>query len=679
MRLVTTFLLLMTAIGAAAEYRVQPLSEKTYGNTGTILSEPLTVRVTRSSDDTPVPGVSVNFTVQSGEAELLPCSGYVTVLREGLSGFVVVTDSAGVAMMNLRFGEKMGEVLVTAVAGDSDGELSRASIQLVSINILFIVFNVLGGVAVFLLGMQTMSSGLQQVAGNRMKLILQRITSNRIMGVITGALVTATIQTSSATTVIVVGFVNSSLMTLQQAVGVILGANIGTTITGQLIAFRIADYAFPLITLGLGFSFIGKNRTRKQWGRVVMGLGLLLLGMTVMSEVMRPLRASAPVRNFFAEFSTNPLLAVLAGTAVTVLVQSSSATIGLTMTLAGTGLISLQGAVFLVLGENIGTTITAQVAAIGSNRAARQTAMAHTLFNLIGAAYFMLLALKEEGPFLELVRFTSSSPMRQVANAHSLFNVLNCIVFLPLVPALARLCKIIIPDEKSEEGETPEIVLDFNLLKTPVLAIYTLNREMGKMAEYCGECLLMASEHFLTGRHEPSEILRREDRVDMMQRDMTNYASKLFQGHLSRRQSLTLPVIIHSINDLERISDYAVNIMEARSRVTGDILSDGGPLPALASTVSRTIIEMTRETVSAVKSKDMAAAQRVLMLEGRLDQINEEAREKYGEALASKMANMTGLAILDYIEYCERAGDHFTNIVQSLIGGGVWHGREEQR
>ncbi len=679
MRLFTAVVLLMTALGAAGDYQVQSMLGKTYGNTGTVLTEPVSVRVTRTTDCAPAPGVPVNFTVQSGDAELLPHPGYVTVMQEGLSGFVVMTDSAGVAMMNLEFGGRMGEVLVTAVAGDSGGELSRASIQLVSINILFIVFSVMGGVAIFLLGMQTMSGSLQQVAGDRMKLILQRITSNRVMGVITGALVTAAIQASGATTVITVGFVNSSLMTLQQAVGVILGANIGTTITGQLIAFKITDYAFPMIALGFGASFLGKNRTRKLWGRAVMGLGLLLLGMTVMSDVMKPLRASAPVRDFFADFSTNPILAVFAGTVMTVLVQSSSATVGLTMTLAGTGLVSLQGAVFLVLGDNIGTTITAQVASIGSNRAARQTAMAHTLFNLIGASYFMLLALQKDGPFLELVRLTSSDPMRQVANAHSMFNILNCIVFLPLVPLLAKLCRIIIPDDKARVGEAPDIVLDFNLLETPVLAIDTLNREMGKMAEYSGECLLMASEHFLTGRHEPGEIVRMEDRVDVMQRDMTDYASKLFQGQLSREQSLALPVIIHSINDLERVSDHAVNIMEARGRVTGDVLSEGGPLPALASTASKTLMEMTRETVKAVKSKDLHAAQRVLVLEGRLNQINEEAREKYGEALASKMANMTGLAILDYIEYCERAGDHFTNIAQSLIGGGVWRVQEEEQ
>jgi len=665
---------LLCSLAGAAELQLNSLLEKTYGNTGQMLSEPVAVQVLNTSDCSPVPGVAVNFVVQSGDAELHPHPGYLTVKQESLSGFVVYTDSAGVAMMNLEFGGDMGEILVTAVVGDSMGELARASITLVSINLFFILFHMLGGIAIFLLGMQTMSTNLQQVAGNKLKDILQKLTSNPLMAVITGALVTAGIQASAATAVIAVGFVNSSLMTMQQAIGVIMGANIGTTITGQLIAFKIANYAFPIIAFGFALSFLGRRRTHKLWGRVIMGLGLLLLGMTVMSDVMKPLRASAPVRSFFADFSTNPLLAIFAGTVLTVLVQSSSATVGLTMTLAAAGLVNLQGAVFLVLGNNIGTTITAQIAAIGSSRAARQTAMAHTLFNVLGSLIFMLLVIREHGPFLELVRATSSEPMRQVANAHSLFNIANCIVFIPLIPLLAKLCRILIPDDKKQVSGEPDIILDFNLLDSPVLAIDTLNREMGKMAAYSGECLLMASEHFLTGRHEAAEIVRMEDRVDMMQRDMTEYAAKLFQGELTRNQSLALPVIIHTINDLERVSDHAVNIMEARSRVTGDVSLEKGPLPELATKASATLVEMTREVVLTLKQKNLDAAQKVLILEGRMNKISEEARERYGEALASHLANMTGLAILDYIEYCERAGDHFTNIAQSLIGGGIWHG-----
>jgi phosphate:Na+ symporter len=671
--------LLFSSVAGAADVQVYSRLSKTHGNTGQMLSEPVSIQVLNTHDNSPATGVPVNFAIQTGDAQLHPHRGFLTVMQEGLSGFVVYTDSTGMAMMDLEFGSNMGEVLLTAVAGDSLGELSRASIALVSINMFTLLFHVLGGLAIFLMGLHMMSGNLQQVAGSRLKGILKRITSNRFMGVATGALITAAIQSSSATAVITVGFVNSSLMTLQQAVGVILGANIGTTITGQLIAFKITSYAFPIIAVGFALSFFGKHKTQKLWGKALMGLGLLIFGMGIMNDVMKPLRASAPVRDFFADFSTNPLLAVFAGTFVTVIVQSSSATVGLTIALAGAGLVNLQGAVFLVLGDNIGTTITAQLAAIGSNRAARQTAMAHTFFNLIGAAYFMLFALKENGLFLQLVRLTSSEPMRQVANAHSIFNIVNCIIFIPLIPMLTRLCRLVIPDREKLAGEQPEIVLDINLLESPILAIDNLNREMAKMADYSGKCIVMASEHFLTGRHEAAEINRMEAVVDAMQRDMTDYAAKLFQGELTWKQSRALPVIIHTINDLERISDHAVKIIGARDRVARNVMKEKGPLPALAVATLETLGEMAFDVVKALRDQDLEAAQRVLVLEGRMNGISEEAREKYGEALASRMANMTGLAVLDYILYCERSADHFTNIAQSLIGGGVWHGRDSDR
>ena len=529
----------------------------------------------------------------------------------------------------------------------------------------------------FLLGMQMMSANLQQVAGNRMKSILRKLTSNRFMGIIAGALVTALIQSSSATTVITVSFVNTALMTLQQAVGVILGANIGTTITGQLIAFKVTQFAFPMITVGFAIASFSKNYKRQMWGKVLMGLGLLFLGMTTMSGVLKPLQGSAPVRDFFTQFSTNPILAIFAGTLVTVFVQSSSATVGLTMTLAGSGLIGLQGAFFLVLGDNIGTTITAQLAALGGNRAAKQTAMAHTLIKVIGAMYFAAFIMDPNGFFLNLVRKTSpDNPVRQVANAHTIFNVVNCLLFIPFVSAVARLSKFIIPSGKEEEC-VPDVLLDNNLLASPVLAFDSLDREIAKMARVSGKGVYRAAEHFLTGKHKANAILAMEDRVDDMQRDLTVYASLLFKENLSYEQTQRLPVILHSINDIERVSDHAVNMVEARHRVSGNILDTEGPLTTAAKQAFQTLKEMTEQVILALETHDLTAAQKILILEGRMNQIEEEARNNYGNSLATYgIANMSGLAILDFIDYCERAGDHMKNIAQSIIGGGVWHGQE---
>ncbi len=660
---------------AQSELNVQALEYVDHGNTGHELETPLSVQVTSSSSGNPVRDCQVHFTLASGDAELIPAEGFYSIEEASAEGLVVQTDENGIACVDVELG-KMGEISVTATVNDSIGIPAAVNFGFVSLDIKAIVFQIIGGLAVFLLGMQMMSANLQQVAGNKMKSILRTLTANRFMAITAGALVTALVQSSSATTVITVGFVNSALMTLQQAVGVVLGANIGTTITGQLIAFKITKYAFPMIALGFALSAFSKNRKRQMWGKVILGLGLLFLGMTTMSGIMKPLRGSAPVREFFTTFSTNPILAIFAGTLVTVLVQSSSATVGLTMTLAGSGLIGLQGAIFLVLGDNIGTTITAQLAAIGSNRAAKQAAMAHTLINLIGAIYFALLALDRDGFFMKLVRRTSEDAMRQVANAHTIFNIVNCLLFIPLVPALTRLCKVIIPSG-DDDTEEQDLLLDSNLLATPILALDSLNRNMVKMARVSGKGIRQAAEHFLTGKNSVKKILSMEDRVDDMQRDLTVYASQLFKANLSREQTLRLPVILHSINDIERVSDHAVNMVEARNRIEGNVLDSEGPLTTAAAQAFEVLKGMTEQTVTALETNDLKAAQKVLLLEGRMNQIEREARDNYSNSLATYgIANLEGLAILDFIDYCERAGDHLKNIAQSIIGGGIWHGQE---
>ncbi len=646
-----------------------------YGMSSEQLDEPLSVTITSGSSGEPAADYPVHFAVTAGEAVLEGVPGYRIRTSEGSEELIVYTDENGVAEAGLILG-KMGEVDISASVFDDDGNQFTSVFDIVSLDIKKIVFQVFGGLAVFLMGMQMMSFNLQQVAGNRMKSILRTLTSNRFMGIIAGATVTALIQSSSATTVITVSFVNSALMTLQQAVGVILGANIGTTITGQLIAFKVTSYAYPMITVGFAMSAISRNSKRQMWGKVLAGLGLLFLGMTTMGGVMKPLQGSAPVRDFFTGFSTSPFLGIFAGTLVTVLVQSSSATVGLTMTLAGSGLIDLQGAFFLVLGDNIGTTITAQLAALGCNRTAKQAAMAHTMIKLIGAAYFALLISDRDGFFMSLVRSTSGDPVRQVANAHTIFNVVNCILFIPLVPLVARFCRIVIPSEEEAEKE-PEIQLDENLLDTPVLALDSLDREVAKMAGISGKGVRRAAEHFLKGKHSSRQIFAMEDSVDDMQRDLTVYASKLFKETLSSEQSLQLPVLLHTINDIERISDHAVNMVEARTRVEGNVLDSSGPLPEAAAQTFEVLSQMSELMVTALQEHDLRSAQKILQLEGMMNQIEMEARKNYSSSLAQYGdSNLTGLAILDFIDYCERACDHIKNIAQSVIGGGVWIGQE---
>ncbi len=684
MRTVLILLISIFSLLAAEQYTIQEFGNSQNGKIETLLEQPLLIRVTDSRSQ-PVAGVAVEFGINSDEGTLaFPFEGENPFILEGdtvsgaFSAVLVHTDSDGYAAISLMLGSTTSNNKVEAHVFLPDGSEERVHFSALAVDLQSIIFQILGGLAIFLLGMKMMSESLQTVAGNRMRSILKRVTSNRMLGLMAGALMTAVIQSSSATSVIAVSFVNSGLIVLRQAVGVIIGANIGTTITGQLIAFKLTHYALPIVAIGFAMYAFAKTQRIQFWGKVIVGLGLIFLGMTLMKDVLNPLKTSLAVQNFFMNFSTNPLLAILAGTVLTSIIQSSSATVGLTMTLAGAGLINLQGAFYLVLGDNIGTTVTAQLSAIGASRAAKQTAMAHTLFNVIGAVYMGLLISNSSGFVLNFVRSTSGDSLRQVANAHSMFNIFNALLFLPLVPFLARLCRFLIPDREEDKTDEVELILDDNLLDSPALAIDNLEREMVKMSSYAEATVKGAISCFFKGHPKSNRIMSMEDRVDYMQRDLTIYASKLFQRNLDQKQSLKLPVIIHTINDLERVSDHAVNIVEARNRISGTFKMEQGELPRAAETAAKIIIKMLASTRLSLESHDRESAHAVLTLESRLNRLEDDARRSYTDCLTSNGEDgLKRLALLDFIEYCERIGDHLTNIAQSLVGGGVWHGTDD--
>ena len=686
MRPALAVLLLSLSLAFAGGFAVDVTGNSLHGRVGSILDDQLSITVFDSTGR-PVSGVPVDFVMSSSEGSIAaPFTGAAPIILEGdtvsgaIDGLRLTTGAEGIAAISLKLGDETGNNTVEAVVYLPDGSEYSADYSALAIDLKEIIFQVIGGLAIFLLGMRMMSDSLQRVAGDRMRTILKRMTDNRILGLMAGALVTAVIQSSSATSVIAVSFVNSGLMVLRQAVGVIIGANIGTTITGQLIAFKVMAYSFPMIAIGFTLLAFSKNRRTQFWGRALVGLGLIFLGMTLMKDVLTPLKSSQAVHDFFMNFSSNPLLAILAGTLLTAIIQSSSATVGLTMTLAGAGLISLQGAVYLVLGDNIGTTITAQLSAIGGSRAARQTAMAHTMFNVFGAIYMGLLIANPNGFVMRFFQSTSSEPLRQVANAHSLFNIFNAIIFIPLVPMLARVCRLIIPDRK-REGINEEVILqlDDHLLNTPALAMDNLERELVKMAAYASDTVSLATKCFISGSSRPETVMAMEDRVDYMQRDLTIYASKLFQGDLDTELSLKLPVIIHSINDIERVSDHAVNMVQARDMIKGDIAGRSGFLPEAAVEASVLVHGMFEEVVNALATHDREASRSALAYEERLNSLEDRAKRLYAESLNRRdgLGDMTDLVLLDFINYCERIGDHLTNVAQSLLGGGFWHGTDD--
>jgi len=545
------------------------------GPAGTVLPDPLALQVIDETAQ-PAPEIPVFWSVNGNTKDA------------SLTEEQTRTDEDGVASTHLTLPVKTQKIYVTAEIADPHGKYVARGIRFeaVAVNSTVMVISLIGGLAIFIFGMKQMSEGLQRVAGDKLRLILRMFTRNRFVAIAVGALVTALIQSSSATTVMTVGFVNAGLITLRHAIGVVLGANIGTTVTGQIIAFRLDALAYPAIAAGLLIMMVAKNRTHRHWGQAIMGFGLLFLGMQIMHATLGPIRDVPSFVNFFRGFSCKPgpsgvmpiapvIYSLFIGTLLTVVIQSSSATIGLTIALATSGLIDFYTAVPIVLGDNIGTTITALLASIGTNRAARRTALAHSLFNVIGAAYMVTLfyipAPWSGRPiFLEIINSTTAGNVfadeaeniaRHVAMAHSVFNVFNVIIFIPLVAFLERLVNAILPRLKEEEERIT--YLEPRLLNQPSIALEQAVKELGYMANQSFDSI---KESFTTLDHYDvkveEKINKREDTIDRLQAEITNYLVQLSQHELDEAQSKTLGPLMHAVNDVERIGDHAENILE---------------------------------------------------------------------------------------------------------------------
>ena len=464
-------------------------------------------------------------------------------------------------------------------------------------NYLQLTITALGGLALFVYGMGLMSDGLKETAGEKLKAALGYMTRNRIFAILAGTAVTALIQSSSATSVMTVGFVNAGLISLRQAIGVIFGANIGTTVTGQIVSLKLDDLALPAITLGvIGLMVAKRTVTRGVW-RTILGFGLLFFGMTFMSHELKGLAQEPRFVAFFSRFDCTPgasgflpplavLGAVAVGTLCTMVVQSSSATIGITIALAETGVISLWTAVPIVLGDNIGTTITAALAAIGGNANARRTALAHALFNVFGTILvllsFGLVFTNADGvaapAFYQLVDlctdgngFAGETPGRHVAMAHTIFNVANVIVQTPFIPLLARLCTRLIGDDRTARVQA----LEPHLLEAPALALHAARLALGDMTRRAWTIASVALNNCLGRATVDEESVQNAEReIDEMQSRIRDYLVAISQRKLTERQAQALPELVHCVNDAERISDIAVKIYRKTARIQRQGLSE---------------------------------------------------------------------------------------------------------
>ncbi len=553
------------------------------------------------------------------------------------------------------------------------------------------IFGTVGGLGLFLFGMGLMSDGLKKVAGRKLKNILGSLTKHRLIAVLVGAGVTCLIQSSSATTVMTIGFVNAGLLTLKQALCVVLGANIGTTFTAWLVSifgvFKITNYVLPILGVGFFLSILCKRQNARSIGQILLGFGVLFLGIHFMKEGFGGLKGSQQVQQVLIWLGRNPLLAVLAGTAITMLLQSSSASIAMVQMLAFQGAFGadwdlvLRVAIPYILGDNIGTTITAQIAAMRTSRNAKRTAMGHTLFNVIGVAY--ILPLVWFGWFADFVewitplKLTQNTIMLHIAIAHSTFNVFNTILFLPIIGVLETIVMKILPITREELAQKP-VALEKHLLSTPVIALEQTKQEIVRMARTAKTAMLTAVDGLLQNDRIKLDLAHSmEDITDTFQYEITTYLSELSSRQLSEEVSIELPVLLHTVNDLERIGDHAVNIAEIGHRKIDQKIGFSDSALAEADQLRTEAQQMFDRVIASLKDNDIEAAKSALANESNLNIMQIEFRRSHVQRMTETICSPeSGLIFIDLVDNVEKIGDHLTNIAQAVIGGLQWTGVE---
>ncbi|MDW7739208.1 MAG: Na/Pi cotransporter family protein [Bacillota bacterium] len=525
-------------------------------------------------------------------------------------------------------------------------------------------FSTLGGLGLFLFGIQIMASGMQKAAGDRFRKILEVLTNNPVLGVLTGIIVTILVQSSSTSTVMVVGFANAGLMNLAQAVSVIIGANIGTTVTAQIVSFKVGVIALPAIGIGSIMNFFGRRKFHRYVGQTVLGVGLLFLGMTTMSNGMYPLRELEGFHYLLAQFSEHPILGIIAGAIFTALIQSSSASTGVIIALTMQDLIPFHSAVPLILGTNIGTCITAMLASIGASVAARRAAIAHVLFNVIG----VILALLLLKPFTDIIIETASTVPRQVANAHTIFNVLNTVVFLVFLKYFTRLICVIVPgvDEKIEFGPK---YLDPRILKTPSIAIGGAKQELLRMAGIAREMLDESMQVFLKNDLKRiKHIEQMEELVDGLEKEINVYLADLSQHSMSQEQSKTVANLMSAANDLERIGDHAENIMQLAELKTEERLPFSATALEEITEFYNKVNSMLERAIKAFELEDKESARLIVREDDEVDEQEKTLRKKHIDRINTKKCYpASGVIYLDFLSNLERVADHANNIAYLVL------------
>ena len=528
-----------------------------------------------------------------------------------------------------------------------------------------IALPVMGGLGLFLYGMNLMGTGLQKAAGDRLKKLIEVLTNNRLMGVIVGTVVTMIIQSSSATTVMVVGFVNAGLMTLPQAVGVIMGANIGTTITAQLIAFNLTDYAPLAVAIGVGIWIATSRKRAKNMAEILIGFGILFIGMDMMGSGLKPL-ADMPVFTNIMISLKNPVLGMLVGLGLTAIVQSSSASIGLLQALAGQGLVGMDVAFPILFGENIGTTTTALLSSVGANRTAKRAATIHFLFNLIGTILFMTIL---RAPIEALItRISPFDVKRQIANAHTLFNLINVAIQLPFASLLVKIVQAIVPGDDKLEAQEAKF-LDPRIIETPSIALGQVKKEILRMGSFAIDNLNKVQLAFVEGKYSNVDvILEQEQKINRLQREITDYLVMLSNAPISDEEHKRVNIFFNIISDIERVADHAENIAElAIERKENEFPFTDQAVDELHEIFDK-VNEAFKQSLGAFETNDESLAKGVLRLEDEVDILERQNRANHIDRLnKGQCLTGSGIIFLDAISNLERVADHSSNIALYVL------------
>ncbi len=532
-----------------------------------------------------------------------------------------------------------------------------------------------GGLGLFLYGMNVMASGLQKAAGSKMKQLLEILTKNKFLGVLIGAFVTAIIQSSSATTVMVVGFVNASLMTLRQAVGIIMGANIGTTATSWIVSSaEWAEYLNPstlapiAVAIGAAMVIFAKKTTPKQIGEIIVGFGVLFIGIDMMTTGLGPLSNSDVFKDLFKELGQNPILGVLVGTVVTAIIQSSSASVGILQSLAFSGIVTWNSAIYIIMGQNIGTCVTALLSSIGASKTAKGAAYIHLLFNVIGSVIFSILAFI----FFEFINPDfGNTPIGlvEISIAHTGFNVANTVLMYPFSNVLVKLAEKIALRGKPVEDESEPIHLDDRIMENPIFAIQNCIKEIVRMG-YMSYDNLKASTDALINKDESKieKVLKREKNIDKLQKAITQYMVKLCSTNIDEKEKNTVMSLFHTVNDIERIGDHSENIVELAQFMINEKIrfSERGHNEMLE--ICQATTECVLNAVKSLENRDIVKAEDVVKGEATIDYMEKEFRAKHIERLAKlECDTTTGVVFLDALTNLERVSDHALNVAQGVL------------